>query len=73
MTTIDWKSMPHGVLRDELANGLCERDARIKDLAALGAPKAGRPAKNIGPRIVLGNEAPRGDLDGEGEGDEALQ
>ena len=65
--TIDWKGMTHVMLRDELASGLAERDSRIKDLSALGAPKAGRP-----PKTRIG-DAPRGDLDGEGEGDGALQ
>lgn len=60
---IDWKSMPHGVLVDELARGLDERDTRIKALEQLTAPRAGRPkARN-------GFEAPKGDLDAEAAGE----
>jgi hypothetical protein len=70
MTAIQWESMPHGMLKEELSRGLAERDARMADLAAIGTPQAERrgPGRPKGPRIVLGNEAPRGDLDAEGEG-----
>jgi len=59
---IDWKGMPHGMLVEELARGLDERDARIKALEQLTAPKAGRPRKN-------GFVAPEGDLDRESAGE----
>jgi hypothetical protein len=59
---IDWKGMPHGMLVEELTRALDERDARVKALSALGAPRAGRPRKN-------GFEAPEGDLDREAAGD----
>lgn len=62
MANIDWKGMPHGMLVDELARGLDERDTRIKALEQLTAPRAGRPkARN-------GFEAPQGDLDRENGG-----
>jgi hypothetical protein len=59
---IIWKTMAHDELVRELEFGLEERDRRVKALAALGSPKAGRPRKN-------GFEAPEGDLDREAAGD----
>lgn len=59
---IDWKKLPHGEFVEELARGLEERDARVKAMEQLTAPRAGRPRKN-------GFEAPQGDLDREAAGD----
>jgi hypothetical protein len=60
---IAWKTMAHDELVHELAQGLEERDKRVKALEALTGPRAGRPkGKN-------GFGAPEGDLDRESAGD----
>ena len=61
---IDWKGMPHGMLVEELARGLDERDTRVKALESLTAPRAGRPRNGRN-----GLSAPEGDLDRESAGD----
>lgn len=79
--TIDWKGMSQDMLDEEGALFRAEVARRLAKLNQLAAPlvieaaaaeKRG-PGRPKGSRIITGAEAPRGDLDGEGEGAEGLQ